>query len=168
MPQVSATDIKLQVTPNIGAGAAVGVESASSLANHLRALLQRTSQPDAESLSKAFAAYQDERMDMSKLWVSIARSHLDTIIWRSWLHRIQCFTLPGLIGTVRILNKFSTGLLSRAIRLDYVAFDERSGTVPWKFPPAKKPPAERAAYGHWFMIPATLCVIAAMAVVWTQ
>jgi len=165
---VSVADIKRQVTPNIGAGAAVGVESAASLANHLHALLQRTSQPDAESLSEAFAAYQAERMGMSKVWVNIARSHLDTIIWRSWLHRIQCFTIPGLIGTMRILNKFSVALVSRAIRLDYVAFDERSGTVPWKFPPVKKPPAKRAAYGRWFMIPATLCAIAAMAFVWTR
>lgn len=162
----SRTNTKRQVTPNIGAGAAVGSESAACLGNHLHALLQSQSQPDTESLSKAFAAYQAQRMEVSTAWVTIARTNLDSILWRNWWHRFKTFEMTNLLGPLRLQRLFSGPMIAKAVRLDYVPFDnEQTGTVPWRFGEVEEDPPRGIAYGWWFL---GLGVLSAGALLWVQ
>ncbi|KAH8670849.1 hypothetical protein BX600DRAFT_231238 [Xylariales sp. PMI_506] len=125
-----------KVTPNIGIGGNIGIESAICLANHLHALLQTKPNPDTALLAEAFAAYQAQRTDAVKYWCGLSHIHMKFITFDDERQK-QRFDSRASPDGPQLVEKagFAKGYvetISQGIKLDYVPLpSELKGLVPW-------------------------------------
>ncbi|KAK9424712.1 hypothetical protein SUNI508_13557 [Seiridium unicorne] len=134
-----------KVTPNLGAGGNMGIESAVCLANHLHALLLRRPCPDTTSLSQTFHAYREQRIEVVETWYNIAYAQMKFLTLETDRHKkaFDKASENGLQSTSRSppSDRYLRGL-RQGITLNYVPFEsELSGTCPWAdgTPPALDP-----------------------------
>ncbi|KAI1841163.1 hypothetical protein JX266_012630 [Neoarthrinium moseri] len=125
-----------KVTPNLGIGGNIGIESAASLANHLHALLKQESAPDSIALGEAFAAYRNQRFDVVESWYRRGYWHVKFLTFETKRHR-EMFEKQALKSGLDHISKFKFAkdyldTVSQGIKLDYVPIEsELSGTYPW-------------------------------------
>ncbi|KAH8660358.1 hypothetical protein BX600DRAFT_467596 [Xylariales sp. PMI_506] len=120
-----------KVTPNIGIGANIGWESATSLTNHLHALLLTDPNPDTPALTRAFEAYQNERYARMNILVQVGIRDLRLLImddWPSWL--LWRYAVP-LLMRLGLARRSTRQLVSASPKLDFIEFEERPALVPW-------------------------------------
>jgi hypothetical protein len=117
-------------------GGNIGIESATSLANQLYALLQRQPNPDTASLAQAFQAYKDQRMEAVEFWSDMGHKHMQFLTLDTPQHRATFESRVPPCGPDRTIHiAFSRaymGHIQNGLKLDYVPLEtERAGSVPW-------------------------------------
>jgi hypothetical protein len=112
-----------------------------------------------------FAAYETERKGASRAWVKIARNEINKILWNSWWHRFKVFTIPTMLGPLRLQKKYAAPFIAKAVRLDYVPFEnERNGEIPWTFGQPEEPRPSSGRYGGWVLGFGALAVLFSVAI----
>ncbi|KAI0134573.1 hypothetical protein BJ170DRAFT_591543 [Xylariales sp. AK1849] len=129
-------DAAHKVTPNLGVGGNMGIESAVCLANHLNVLLQTDPHPKSASLARSLVAYQKQRQNVVNSWYYLGYSQLQFFTWETKRH-VEFFekSIPS-FGLERVAkHTFSDKYLqavSGAVKLDYVPLHaELKGIIPW-------------------------------------
>ncbi|KAH8657920.1 hypothetical protein BX600DRAFT_514459 [Xylariales sp. PMI_506] len=131
-------DAAHKVTPNLGAGIEIGLESAASLVNHLRTLLQVNPQPDTAALNTSFAAYQREREHSAAAWVGLSTMLLRSLLWVSSIRRFAFMHFQRVFFHRRTAGTVVSARVAQSVILDFVPFKEAGkGRVGWKSNPGR-------------------------------
>ncbi|KAL1862373.1 hypothetical protein Plec18170_001199 [Paecilomyces lecythidis] len=122
-----------KMLPNIGLGGNMALESVVVLCNHLHSMLmsQQGKKPDLETLNKALAAYQEERMPRVLRITDFSTQVAEGQAWVTPLHKFYTKWLLPLLKD-RVLADMIADLMRGAPKLAYVGSSGfGKGTVQW-------------------------------------
>lgn len=132
---VLAGDAVHKMTPNLGLGYNMAVQSLVAIVNPLRKLLRGDANPSAAALrEKVFAPYQAQRRRNAREATDLSGVGLRFGSWDGWLARVfDRHVMPRINGDVLLLKLKAAGLILEGITLDFA--EERmfkDGTKKWK------------------------------------
>lgn len=146
------------MTPNIGLGGNMAIESVVVLCNHLHAMLtgQQGVKPSLATLRAAFAAYQAERKPRVEQIMKFSREVTDSHAWATLSHKYYTkWVLPT--KSDQFFPNIIAEIVRRAPKLEYVDVKGfNKGSVAWKDEESK---ASALAWSVGWMLRATVLVM---------
>jgi len=137
-----------KMTPNLGLGYNMAVQSAVALVNRLRKVLEESKAPSAAVLNdKVFAPYQAARKKNATGSMDLSGMGLRFASWDGWLAKVvDRHVMPRINGDVLLLKLKAAGLILEGITLDFAEEKGfRDGTKKWKHGrPVKKKVTEKS------------------------
>ncbi|KAK7743714.1 hypothetical protein SLS62_010493 [Diatrype stigma] len=132
---VLAGDAAHKVTPNLALGGNSAMESVVVLCNLLQKMVagQENARPSLETLTKAFAAYQNERHGRMKVIVDLSAR---ATRMEAWDHMLDKFVTTRVMPYIphHFLVKQLGRIITPAPKLDYVSLEGFArGKTPWKY-----------------------------------
>ncbi|CAJ2508942.1 Uu.00g139680.m01.CDS01 [Anthostomella pinea] len=115
-----------------GMGVNTGVNSVAVLANILRQTLRSTPTPSTQMLDKVFAEYQSARWKECAFVIARSKEVTRAVTWSTPEDEVIDRTIPPPFTMEDAARERVTPFLRQGQLLDFVPFDGKHGSVPWK------------------------------------
>ncbi|TGJ88400.1 hypothetical protein E0Z10_g321 [Xylaria hypoxylon] len=129
---VLAGDSCAQMTAAVGLGVNNGIQSAVFLVNKIQGVLSNNSNPDTETLGRAFEEYQNIRREESRVICEIAAKSIRVNTWDSYMAWfLGDIIFPWMVSDEKMMTTASNRLVRGAHKFDFIQADLKSGKIPW-------------------------------------
>ncbi|KAK6076024.1 FAD binding domain-containing protein [Seiridium cupressi] len=110
-----------KMTPNTGFGMNSGLQGVAQLVNKLHSLLQKTPNPDVDTLDRVFGEYQTARMSNSKEAVDVSGLYTRLVAWNNPVWRFtDQYLLPFVKADNTSLDLLMSPIVQKGVPLDFL------------------------------------------------
>jgi 2-polyprenyl-6-methoxyphenol hydroxylase-like FAD-dependent oxidoreductase len=129
---VLAGDSSAQMTAAGGLGVNNGIQSAVALVNKLHEVLSENTNPDTETLERAFEAYQNVRREETRVICDLSARIIRMVTWDSYMSWFMGdFLLPLMISDENMTTKMGMNIVRGMRKFDFIQADLKEGKIPW-------------------------------------